>query len=35
VPVLSRALDEPSAYESVVPGAELNEAQTRSTGTGR
>jgi quinol monooxygenase YgiN len=35
VPVLSRALDEPSAYESVVPGVDLNEAGTRSTGSGR
>ena len=35
VPVLSRAVDEPSAYESVVPGADLNEARTRSTGAGR
>jgi hypothetical protein len=29
VPILSRALDEPSAYEQVVPGATLNEADTR------
>lgn len=32
VPVLSRALDEPSAYEEVVPGATLNEAGSRSLG---
>ena len=31
VPVLSRALDEPSAYESVEPGTDLNVAQFRST----
>ena len=30
VPLLSRAIDEPSAYELVVPGADLNIAQTRS-----
>jgi quinol monooxygenase YgiN len=30
VPVLSRALDEPSAYETVVPGEPLNVAGTRS-----
>jgi quinol monooxygenase YgiN len=32
VPTLSRALDEPSAYEPVEPGAELNRAQARSLG---
>lgn len=32
VPVLSRALDEPSAYEIAGPGAELNVAQSRSLG---
>jgi hypothetical protein len=32
VPVLSRALDEPSAYEPVGPGTELNRAQARSLG---
>ena len=32
VPVLSRALDEPSAYEAVEPGADLNIASTRSLG---
>ncbi|MBO9520379.1 MAG: antibiotic biosynthesis monooxygenase [Nocardioidaceae bacterium] len=30
VPMLSRALDEPSAYEPVTPGATLNEAASRS-----
>ena len=30
VPLLSRAVDEPSAYELVVPGADLNIQQTRS-----
>jgi quinol monooxygenase YgiN len=30
VPVLSRAIDEPSAYEAVEPGAVLNDASTRS-----
>ena len=30
VPLLSRAIDEPSAYESVHAGAELNVEQTRS-----
>jgi quinol monooxygenase YgiN len=30
VPLLSRALDEPSAYEVVVPGAALNEHGSRS-----
>ncbi|HEY3238415.1 MAG TPA: antibiotic biosynthesis monooxygenase family protein [Acidimicrobiia bacterium] len=32
VPVLSRALDEPSAYEVVQPGTELNIQVTRSLG---
>lgn len=32
VPLLSRALDEVSAYEPVEPGADLNEARTRSLG---
>jgi len=32
VPVLGRALDEPSAYEVVVPGEPLNVAETRSLG---
>ena len=32
VPTLSRALDEPSAYERVEPGTELNIARTRSLG---
>jgi quinol monooxygenase YgiN len=32
VPVLSRALDEPSAYELVEPGTELNTAAARSLG---
>lgn len=32
VPVLSRAIDEPSAYEPVVPGATLNEFHARSLG---
>ena len=32
VPVLSRAIDEPSAYELVEPGADLNVASTRSLG---
>ena len=32
VPVLSNAVDEPSAYEVVVPGATLNEAAPRSIG---
>lgn len=32
VPLLSRALDEPSAYERVEPGAALNTEQTRSLG---
>ena len=30
VPILSRAVDEPSAYEPVLPGAALNEARSRS-----
>lgn len=30
VPLLSRALDEPSAYEVVEPGTALNTASTRS-----
>ncbi|MGL5827813.1 MAG: antibiotic biosynthesis monooxygenase family protein [Nocardioides sp.] len=30
VPLLSRAIDEPSAYESVTPGVELNVQQSRS-----
>lgn len=32
VPLLSRAVDEPSAYEPVEPGADLNVARTRSLG---
>lgn len=32
VPLLSRALDEPSAYESVAPGTELNVHDSRSLG---
>jgi len=32
VPTLSRALDEPSAYEPVEPGAELNRPEARSLG---
>ena len=32
VPLLSRALEEPSAYEAVVPGADLNVRETRSIG---
>jgi quinol monooxygenase YgiN len=32
VPLLSRALDEPSAYEAVEPGADLNVADSRSLG---
>jgi quinol monooxygenase YgiN len=32
VPVLSRALDEPSAYELVEPGSELNTSSARSLG---
>jgi quinol monooxygenase YgiN len=30
VPTLSRAIDEPSAYETVEPGTELNQPQARS-----
>ena len=32
VPTLSRAIDEPSAYEAVVPGEALNIHATRSLG---
>ncbi len=32
VPVLYRAIDEPSAYEVVEEGTDLNEAQPRSIG---
>ncbi len=32
VPTLSRALDEPSAYENAEPGADLNIRETRSLG---
>jgi hypothetical protein len=32
VPVLSRAIDEPSAYETVEPGTELNRPDARSLG---
>lgn len=32
VPVLSRALDEPSAYEWAEPGRDLNHATARSLG---
>ena len=32
VPVLSLALDEPSAYETVEPGGELNRPDPRSLG---
>ena len=32
VPTLSRALDEPSAYEAVVPGEAVNIRETRSLG---
>ncbi len=32
VPTLSRAIDEPGAYEAVVPGEALNLQQTRSLG---
>ncbi len=32
VPVLSRALDEPGAYELVEPGTDLNSASARSLG---
>ncbi|KRF15459.1 antibiotic biosynthesis monooxygenase [Nocardioides sp. Soil797] len=31
VPLLSRAVDEPSAYEVVEPGATLNESSARQT----
>jgi len=34
VPLLSRAIDEPSAYEVVVPGAGLNVEGSRGDGTG-
>ena len=30
VPVLGRAIDEPSAYETVEPGTDLNQAGARS-----
>jgi hypothetical protein len=32
VPVLSRAIEEPSAYELIEPGTELNQARARSLG---
>ena len=32
VPLLSRAIDEPSAYEVVEPGTDLNVAGSRSIG---
>ncbi|WP_426245370.1 antibiotic biosynthesis monooxygenase family protein [Nocardioides sp. LHG3406-4] len=32
VPLLSRAVDEPSAFELVEPGGDLNIQQTRSLG---
>ena len=32
VPTLSRAIDEPSGYEVVEPGTDLNIQQTRSLG---
>lgn len=32
VPVLYRALDEPSAYEWAEPGRDLNDAEARSLG---
>ena len=32
VPVLSRAIDEPSAFELVEPGTDLNVASARSIG---
>ena len=32
VPVLGRAIEEPSAYEAVEPGTDLNVAGTRSLG---
>jgi hypothetical protein len=31
VPLLSRAIDEPSAYEELSPDEELNESRSRST----
>jgi hypothetical protein len=30
VPLLSRSVDEPSAYEEVTPGEELNDPRSRS-----
>ena len=33
VPLLSRTIDEPSAYEVVEPGAELNVGGSRGDGT--
>lgn len=33
VPILSRALDEPSAYELVESGTPLNESRPRQTGS--
>jgi quinol monooxygenase YgiN len=35
VPVLSRAIDEPSAYEDAGPGADLNTAGDRFSGPAR
>jgi len=35
VPTLSRALDEPSAYESVEPGETLNVGEPRGSAGGR
>lgn len=32
VPILGRALDEPSAYEDAAPGTDLNTFSTRSLG---
>ena len=32
VPLLSRALDEPSAFEVATPGADLNDPSARSLG---
>lgn len=32
VPALGRAIDEPSAYETVEPGTDLNQAGARSLG---
>ena len=32
VPLLSRALDEPGAYETVEPGGDLNTPEARSLG---